>query len=186
MKRGGATQGRFRPIAVVRDLDSLGQMKRRLPSVATTGLVVVSAVLLGSCSRAFEIKFSGFGPNIHLEFHDDGLLHSTPMSTCLKNLTVYELIGPTGKEQLAWHIKASKNCVTLTGLDIGHVPDGYEEVASRLPLKLGSRYQASASAEKEYPDRGISSRWFVCRRSPEKADWKNEYELRELPPSCLR
>lgn len=161
-------------------------MNRKFRSMAGASIVVVSAVLLGSCSRSFEIKFSGFGPNIRLEFHDDGLFQSVTQATCLKELTVYELVGPSGHEQVAWQIKASSGCVTLTGIDTGHVPSGFVEVTNRLPLAIGGRYQASAIAEKDYPDQGISSRWFVCRRSPEKADWKNEYELSALPPSCLR
>jgi hypothetical protein len=161
-------------------------MKRELRSVVAAGLVVISGLLLGSCSRAFKIEFSGFGPNIRLEFLDGSFLHSSQLATCLKQLTVYKLVGPTDQEELAWQINASAGCVMLTGVDVGHVPGGFVEVTNRLPLQIGNRYQASASAEKDYPDRGISSRWFVCRRSPEKADWKNEHELREMPPSCLR
>lgn len=99
---------------------------------------------------------------------------------------VYDLIGPTGREELVWQINASDRCVTLTGVDVGHVPTGFVEMTDKLPLLIGHRYQASASAKQEYPNRGISSRWFVCRKSPEGADWKNEQELRELPPSCVR
>ncbi|WP_140869650.1 hypothetical protein [Sphingomonas oligophenolica] len=161
-------------------------MNRKLRSMAAAGIVGVSAVLLGSCSSFFEIEFSGFGPNIRLEFHNDNLLQSVPQATCLKELTVYELVGPSGHEQVSWQIKASAGCVTLTGIDTGHVPSGFVEETNRLPLKIGSRYQAFAIADKDYPDQGISSRWFVCRRSPEKADWKNESELSALPPSCLR
>jgi hypothetical protein len=161
-------------------------MKRRLRSVATASLMAISAVSLGSCSRAFGIEFSGFGPNIRLKFLDDGLFHSSEQATCLKQLTVYELIGRTGREQLVWHISALGRCVTLTGVDIGHVPNGFVERTNRLPLVIGHRYQASAHAEQDYPDRGISGRWFVCRKTPEEADWKNEHELRELPASCLR
>jgi hypothetical protein len=145
------------------------------------------AVSLGSCSRAFDIEFSGYGPNIRLEFRDGGLLHSSRLAACLKELNVYELPGPTGQpEQLVWKITASGRCTTLTGVDVGHLPIGFTEEANRLPLKTGGRYQASARAEKEYPDDGISARWFVCRKSPQEASWKNEHELRELPISCLR
>ena len=162
-------------------------MKRSLHSAARAGILVLLAVLLGSCSRAFGIEFSGYGPNIRLEFRDGGLLRSPRLAACLKELTVYELAGPTGQpEKLVWKLTASGRCVTLTGIDVGHVPIGFEEAASRLPLKIGGRYQASARAEKEYPDMGISSRWFVCRKSPQEADWKNEHELREMPASCLR
>ena len=161
-------------------------MKRSLRSVTSAGLIAILAVPLGSCSRAFGIEFSGFGPNIRLEFRDDALFRSSRQDTCLKALTVYELIGPTGREQLAWKITAPRGCVTLTGIDIGHVPSGFVEAVNRLPLQIGHRYQASARAEKEYPNWGISSRWFVCRQSPQKADWKNEHELRELPSSCLQ
>jgi len=161
-------------------------MNRKLRSIAAASLVAVSAISLGSCSRAFEIEISGYGPNIRLEFHDDSLLQSVRQATCLRELTVYELVGPSGHEQLVWQIKASAGCVTLTGVDIGHVPGGFVEGINRLPLKIGSRYQAFASAEKDYPDSGISSLWFVCRKAPEEAGWKNEHELREVPPSCLR
>ena len=161
-------------------------MKRSLRSAVSAGFIATLAVSLGSCSRAFGIEFFGFGPNIRLEFLDDDLLRSSRLAACLKELSVYELIGPTGQEQLVWRITASAGCVTLTGIDVGHVPSGFVEAANRLPLKIGRRYQASARAEKEYPNWGISSRWFVCRRLPQKADWKNEHELRELPSSCLR
>ena len=134
----------------------------------------------------FQIKVSGFGPNIRLEFFDGEFLRSSRLAACIEDLTVYEQIGPTGEDMLVWHIEAAGRCVTLTGLDVGHVPRGFVEKANNLPLKIGSRYQASVRAEKQYPDHWISSRWFVCRNSPEKADWKNERELRELPPSCLR
>ena len=144
------------------------------------------AVSLGSCSRALGIEFSGFGPNIRLEFVDDGLFHSSKLDVCLKELTVYELIGPTGKQQLVWKITSPRGCVTLTGIDVGHVPGGFVETVDQLPLQVGRRYQAYFKAHREYPDWGISSRWFVCRRSPQEADWKNEHELRELPSSCLR
>jgi hypothetical protein len=154
--------------------------------VAIVALLTVLAVSVGSCSRDFGIEFSGFGPNIRLEFRDRGFLYSSRQATCLKELRIYELVGSAGRGELVWQINAPKGCVTLTGIDVGHVPDGFAEMSNRLPLKIGHRYQASAKAEKEYPDMGISSRWFVCRGSPEQSDWKNEYELSELSPSCLR
>lgn len=162
-------------------------MKRNLRLAARTATLAFLSISLGSCSRAFEIAFSGYGPNIRLEFRDDGLFRSAKLAACLKELVVNELPGPTGQpEEVVWKITASGRCTTLTGVDIGHVPSGFKEEANRLPLKLGGRYQAYAGAEKEYPDDGISSRWFVCRTFPQQADWKNEYELRKLPASCVR
>jgi hypothetical protein len=130
----------------------------------------------------FEIAVSGFGPNIRLEFRDGG-----PIAACLKELTVYEYPSPdggSGKE--VWKIAAIGRCITLTGIDIGHLPGGFTEKADLLPLKMGARYQAFASAEKEYPDDGASSHWFVCRRAPQDAGWIDEHRMRELPTSCLR
>jgi hypothetical protein len=161
-------------------------MKRRPRSLVSVAFAATLALPLGSCSQAFGIEFSGFGPNIRLEFRERGFLRSTRQATCLKELSVYEQLGPTGKPERVWQINASEGCVTLTGIDVGHVPNGFAEATNRLPLKIGHRYQASARAEKEYPDSGISGRWFVCRRSPVDADWKNERELRELPLSCVR
>jgi hypothetical protein len=162
-------------------------MKGKQGSAGRAAILGFLTVSLGSCSYSFGIKFSGYGPNIRLEFRDDGMFRRSRLAACLKELNVYELPGPTGQpEQLVWKIRASGRCTKLTGLDIGHVPSGYIEEANRLPLKIGGRYQAEARAEKEYLDAGLSSHWFVCREFPQETGWKNEYELRELPASCIR
>jgi len=161
-------------------------MERRLRSAAVAGLLVIMAGALGSCSKRFDIEFSGFGPNIRLEFRDHDFFRSFRLATCLKELTVNELVGPELEEQLVWKISASGTCVTLTGIDVGHVPDGFVEAANRLPLKFGSRHQAAARAVKDYPDEGNSSRWFVCRTTPEEADYKNDYELAAMSKSCYK
>ena len=161
-------------------------MRRRLRSLPFAALIPLLTFPLSSCSYSFEIEVSGFGPNIRLEFRDGGLLKSSRQVTCLKRLTVHEQFSPGGQDGPVWQIAASKGCVTLTGIDVGHVPDGFVEEINQLPLKSGHVYQAEASAEKKYPDSGISSRWFVCKTSPVEADWKNESELREMPLHCVR
>ena len=162
-------------------------MKRKLGSAVRAATLAFLTISLGSCSYSFGIEFSGYGPNIRLEFRDGGLFRSARLPVCLKELSIYEQPGLTGQpSRLVWKIKASGRCLTLTGLDIGHVPSGYAEEANRLPLKVSGRYQAGAQAERDYPDTGLSSRWFVCRTFPQTADWKNEYELREVPASCIR
>ena len=157
-------------------------MKRAIRSIAAASLL---AVTLGSCSQTFAIAFSGFGPNIRLEFLDRGLFHSGSLPTCVSQLTVFELIGPTGREDPVWQISSSGSCITLTGVDIGHVPSGFVETNKRLPLYVGHRYQASVHADQKYPTWGLSPRWFVCEKSPELGDWVSEHKLRELPTSCV-
>lgn len=155
----------------------------RTPRPFSNAAALVSlALILGSCSRVFDIEVSGYGPNIRLEFRDGGLLPA-----CLKELNVYEAPGTTGQPQeLVWNISATAGCVTLTGIDIGHIPEGFQEGANRLPLKTGGRYQADALAEKDYPETGMSSHWFVCQRTPQEAGWQNDHQLRELPSSCSK
>jgi hypothetical protein len=72
-------------------------------------------------------------------------------------------------------------CVTITGVDVGHVPNGFREVVNRLPLKIGQMYGASAEAA---PYHGGSLPWFVCAKSPAIVDWKNEQRLDAPPRQC--
>ena len=123
-------------------------MTRKFGVAAKAFTLVVLCVSLGSCSRHFGIVFSGYSSNIRLEFRDDALFRSAVMPTCLKELTVHELSGPTGyPSRVVWKLTSSGPCTTLTGIDIGHVPDGFKEDVRRLPLKLGRRYQADAEAD---------------------------------------
>ena len=155
-------------------------MKAVRPSTVKIALALSVFLLNSSCSRMFTIALSGFGTNIRLGFSEGGLF-SDPMIPCVYELTVVQERWPTrATADTVWEIHASTGCVKLTGIDVGHVPDGFTVKVNKLPLKVGAMYAAYAEAE---PYRGGSSAWFVCRGLPTQPEWKND-RLSAAPPNC--
>ena len=152
--------------------------------IARAAMALFLVASCGSCSRGFEILPSGFGTNIRLMFTEGGWFTPTPKQACLTELTVSEEQWPTrGGGPVVWRIRAVKGCVTITGADVGHVPDGFTADINQLPLKTGHMYGARAEAD---PYGGGSMAWFVCREAPAVAEWKNMEALASPPQRCGR
>ena len=138
-------------------------------------------VFCWSCSMSFDVLPSGVGTNIRLEFvQRDG--SKGDGRQCVSELIVAEEEWPDrGFGPVAWQIEAIGDCTLLTGIDIGHVPEGFAEVVNRLPLKRGRMYSASVHGMSV---QGGYLPWFVCQKAPAVVGWKNENHLSNPPGNC--
>ena len=153
------------------------------PSKSVRSIAALAALFsLGSCSPGFLIEASGFDTNIRLEFRGGGFLGRATKEWCITRLTVIEESWPTrAHKSVVWEVNAPKNCVTLDGLDVGHVPAGFTERVNKLPLRRGGMYGAAADAD---VFRGSSLPWFVCNGRAATIDWQNDYRLEDPPVHC--
>jgi len=134
-----------------------------------------------SCSTDFDVVPSGVGPNIQLQFVQNGWSKGDGRQ-CVSEVTVAEEEWPTrGAGPVVWQIEAIHGCTPLSSVDLGHVPDGFVKLVDRLPLKKGRMYGASAHGRSVH---GAYLPWFVCREGPAIIDWKNENHLSSPPAGC--
>lgn len=122
-----------------------------------------AALFLVSCQKEpFAIEPRAMGGVIELRFMDDDLFKDTPLRPCLTRLGVFREADP---REMVWEIEAeSGTCVVADAVIVGRAPEGFREIARRLPLSASETY--TASAHEQSGRSGASGRWSPHRLLP--------------------
>lgn len=153
------------------------------------GAALGLALFCGSCTKDLIIEPAGSGTAVQLEFYEPGFVwrgslgdNNFPAEPCISALSVAEEPSRS-RGRVIWLIAARSGCVRLGKVEIGTVPGGFDEVVSRLPVRIGRMYQAAVRS------RGASQSsrpWLVCPGEPMVVRPDEDYWFFDPPNRCDR